>query len=75
MKVTVKTLTNEQFSVEVADSATVLEAKTAIQASRGESYAASLQKLIHAGKVLKVRHEGILLGLSSVFIYLHVQTG
>lgn len=54
MKLSVKTLTNEQFSVEVADSATVLAAKSAIEAVKGEAFAASLQKLIHAGKVLKV---------------------
>jgi UV excision repair protein RAD23 len=53
MKITVKTLTNEQFTVDVPNTATVLDAKTAIQGVRGETYAASLQKLIHAGKVLK----------------------
>jgi hypothetical protein len=55
MKITVKTLTNEQFTIEVSESSTVLDAKAAISASRGEQYATGLQKLIHAGKVLKVR--------------------
>lgn len=53
MKLTVKTLSNELFHVEVEASATIAQCKAAIETSKGENFAAAAMKLIYAGKVLK----------------------
>ena len=51
MKLIVKLINNESFDVEVDANATVLATKQRIEEVKGAE--TSLQKLIHAGKVLK----------------------
>mmetsp|Transcript_27686 Transcript_27686/g.36001 ORF Transcript_27686/g.36001 Transcript_27686/m.36001 type:complete len:510 (+) Transcript_27686:232-1761(+) len=52
MKLNVKTLDGKNFSVDVEDSKTFAEVKTAIEQARGD-LPADNQKLIHSGKILK----------------------
>lgn len=53
VKLTVKTLSNQIFHVEVEATATIAQCKAAIEASKGADFTAAAMKLIYAGKVLK----------------------
>lgn len=52
MQITVKTLEQQTFQVEIEAAETVLTLKKHIETARGTSYDAALQKLIYAGVVL-----------------------
>eukprot|EP00045_Choanoeca_perplexa_P001371 m.19419 g.19419 ORF g.19419 m.19419 type:complete len:264 (-) comp10900_c0_seq1:30-821(-) len=52
MKVTIKTIKDGTFSIELEPSATIGELKTAVQAEKGDGYPAEGLKVIYQGKVL-----------------------
>jgi len=53
MKVTIRTLQQHSFSVEVDETAPVSELKAKIEADRGKDFPAAQLKLIYSGKVLE----------------------
>ncbi|XP_019859913.1 PREDICTED: UV excision repair protein RAD23 homolog B-like [Amphimedon queenslandica] len=52
MIITVKTLQQKTFKIEIEESASVLDLKKAIEANQGEAFPAAGQKLIYSGKIL-----------------------
>ncbi|KAG1667254.1 UV excision repair protein RAD23 B [Nymphon striatum] len=52
MIVTIKTLSQKSFTINVNDTETVKELKEKIEKEKGKEYPASCQKLIYAGKIL-----------------------
>ncbi len=52
MQITLKTLQQNTFKVEIAASETVAALKRKIEADKGDAFPAEGQKLIYAGKIL-----------------------
>ncbi|KJE98212.1 UV excision repair protein Rad23 [Capsaspora owczarzaki ATCC 30864] len=52
MRITVKTLQQTQFAIDVAETDSVVDFKTKIEAAQGAGYPVAGQKLIHSGHVL-----------------------
>lgn len=52
MKLTIKTLQQMQFKIDIEDDKTVKELKDKIEADHGKDYPTGFQKLIYAGKIL-----------------------
>ena len=52
MQITLKTLQQNTFKVEIEPSQTVAELKNKIEADKGDAFPAEGQKLIYAGKIL-----------------------
>ena len=52
MQITLKTLQQKTFQVEIAPSETVAALKQKIEADKGDAFPVDGQKLIYAGKIL-----------------------